>query len=106
MIPISSPFKGAMICAAAVLVPAASWAADVDYSRYFKSSTALSAVASAISILEPCENPISYAEKVEDDSVTFSATCKSSGGEAITVNINFQRDETGELFPDTFDYTN
>lgn len=107
MNPISSPFQGAVICAAIILASAVpSWAADVDFSRYFKSSTALSAVSSAISILEPCEIPISFSEKVESDTVTFSATCQSSAGEAITVNVNFQRDESGDLFPDTFDYAN
>jgi hypothetical protein len=107
MNPNSSTFKGAVICATVFLASAApSWAADVDYSRYFKSSTALSAVSSAISILEPCEKPISFSEKVDDDIVTFSASCESSDGEAITVNLTFQRDESGDLFPDSFDYAN
>ena len=107
MILISNPYKGAVICAAVFFASAApSWAADVDYSRYFKSSTALSAVSSAISILEPCEKAISFSEKVEDDIVTFSAKCESSTGEAITVNLTFQRDESGDLFPDSFDYAN
>ena len=104
---ISSVIKSGLICGTALVASAASsLAADIDYSRYFKSSTALSAISSAVSILEPCEKPIQFSEQVEKDSVTFSASCPSSDGEAITVKLSFQRDESGNLFPDSFDYAN
>ena len=106
MKPVSSLLKGAAISSCLLVVTATgATAADVDYSRYFKSATAMSAVASAISILEPCEKPIKFSEKVEEDAVTLTATCPA-GADSITVNVSFQRDETGTLFPDSFDYGN
>lgn len=85
-----------------VVTASAGIAAEVDFSRYFKSSISLSAVASAVSILEPCESPIKFSEKVEAEDVTLAATC--AGSDAITVKVHFQRDESGNLFPDSFDY--
>ncbi len=89
-----------------VLVATSANAADVDYSRYFKSSAALSAVASALSILEPCEKPIAFSETTEESAVKLKATCPATDGEAITVELSFQSDEAGNLFPDSFDYGN
>lgn len=107
MNPIKNLLKGGLIsCPLLVAATTSSFAADVDFSRYFNSATSLSAVASAISILEPCEKPIKFSEKVETDSVTLTATCPASDGEAITVNLSFQKDESGTLFPDSFDYGN
>ncbi len=81
-------------------------AAGVDFSRYFKSSTALAAVTSAVSILEPCDTPIQYTEEVSKEMVVLTAKCPATGGESISVKISFQQDEEGNLFPDTFDYGN
>lgn len=86
------------------LSTSAAMADKVDFSRYFKSSTALSAIASALSIVEPCGKPVEFKEEVSKDAVVFSARCAATGSEPITVKINFQKDEEGNLFPDTFDY--
>lgn len=102
---VSNLLKGGLVSGClTVAATTSSLAADVDFSRYFKSAAALSAVASAVSILEPCEKAIEFSEKVEGDSVTLTAVCPASDGEAITVNVEFQKDETGTLFPDSFDY--
>lgn len=107
MISISDLLKGGLICGSILVVATTSAnAADIDYSRYFKSSTALSAVASAISILEPCEKPVQFSETVEDTSVKLKATCPATDGDPITVELSFQKDDAGNLFPDTFDYGN
>ncbi|MBU2581948.1 MAG: hypothetical protein KJ622_09540 [Alphaproteobacteria bacterium] len=107
MNPVTNLLKGGLVCGALLVATStSSIAADVDFSRYFKSATALSAVASAVSILEPCEKAIKFSEKVEKESVTLTAVCPASEGDAITVNVSFQKDETGTLFPDSFDYGN
>jgi hypothetical protein len=107
MTSISSLIKGGLICGSMLVAATTSAnAADVDFSRYFKSSAALSAVASAVSILEPCEKPVKFAETVEEATVKLKATCPASDGEAITVELSFQHDEAGNLFPDAFDYGN
>jgi len=107
MNPVKNLLNSGLICGTLLVAATSSgFAADVDFSRYFKSATALSAVASAVSILEPCEKPIKFSEKVENDSVTLTATCPASDADSITVNISFQKDESGTLFPDSFDYGN
>lgn len=107
MNPIKNLLRGGLICGSLLVAATTSGsAADVDLSRYFKSSTALAAVASAVSILEPCEKPIQFSEKVEAEAVTLTATCPPSDGDAISVNVSFQMDESGTLFPDSFDYGN
>ena len=107
MTSIPSLLKSGVFCGAALVLAATSAnAADTNYARYFKSSAALSAVASAISILEPCEKPIQFSEKTEDSTVKLKATCPATDGDAITVELSFQSDEAGNLFPDSFDYGN
>lgn len=108
MKPVSSLLMGALVCGTAIAASTvASVAADkIDFSRYFKSSTSLAAVSSAVSILEPCDTPIAFSEDVDKESVTLTAVCKSSDGESISVKLSFQRDESGHLFPDSFDYGN
>ncbi|MCH9808993.1 MAG: hypothetical protein K0U74_14810 [Alphaproteobacteria bacterium] len=103
---VSSLFKGVLICGGVLVATSvSSRAADsVDFSRYFSSSTALSAVSSALSILEPCDKPIKFSEKIEKEAVELTAVCKPDEGDSISVRLSFQRDESGNLFPDSFDY--
>lgn len=102
---VTSLVKGGLVFGCLLVAATTSGhAADVDFSRYFKSATALAAASSAVSIVEPCEKAIQFSEKVEKDSVTLTVVCPASEGDAITVNVIFQKDETGTLFPDSFDY--
>ncbi|MEQ8824510.1 MAG: hypothetical protein RIC14_09060 [Filomicrobium sp.] len=93
-------------CALLAASLSAASAEGTDYSRYFKSSSALSAVASAVSILEPCEKPIKFEETKDGSTLKLKMTCPATEGDAIVVELTFQTDDAGNLFPDSFDYGN
>lgn len=96
---LSSSIAVALACAGS-----AASAADADLSRYAKSSANLSAVAAAVSLVEPCEGNITFQEAVIESYqvVELTVTCDSDTDDSRTVILRFDMLEGGGLKPASF----
>ena len=72
---------------------------EVDLSPYASASRSLSAIASALSVLEPCDEGPFYSERSGDGGAELVVTCINEGQEAAVV-ITFDED----LWPQEFSY--
>ena len=94
-----------LLCAAAlVLGVRAAEAAETDLSRYAQSSATLSAVVTAISLVEPCDGEIALAEEVIESYqvVELMVSCSSDSDDSRTVILRFDMLEGGGLRPASF----
>ncbi len=89
---------------AAVLVAGAATAAEPDFSRYASSSATLSAVVTAVALVEPCEGDITFAEEVIDSYqvVELTVACSSDADASRSVILRFDMLEGGGLRPASF----
>lgn len=88
----------AAICTAGTAV-----AAEADFSRYAGSSATLSAVVTAVSLVEPCEGEITFAEEVIDSYqvVELTVSCSDSDTSRAVI-LRFDMLEGGGLRPASF----
>ncbi len=89
----------AVVCTAGTAV-----AAEADFSRYAGSSATLSAVVTAVSLVEPCEGEITFAEEVIDSYqvVELTVSCSSDSDTSRAVILRFDMLEGGGLRPASF----
>jgi hypothetical protein len=83
---------------------ATAMAAEADLSRYAGSSSNLSAVVTAITLVEPCEGDITLSEEVIDSYqvVELTVACSSDADDTRTVILRFDMLEGGGLRPASF----
>ncbi len=79
-------------------------AAEADLLRYAGSSATLSAVVTAVSLVEPCEGDVTFAEEVIESYqvVELTVACSSDSDTARTVILRFDMLEGGGLRPASF----
>ena len=86
-------------------VTAAATAAETaDLSRYAGSSATLSAVVTAMALVEPCDGAITFAEEVIESYqvVELMVACSSDADNSRSVILRFDMLEGGKLKPASF----
>lgn len=77
---------------------------DVDLSKYSASSATLSALAAAVSLVEPCDGAIAFNEEIVESYgvVELTVSCTGGGGTSQPVILRFDMLENGKLRPASF----
>ena len=93
--------------AGGLLLAAVAWtatAAEADLTRYAGSSSNLSAVVTAITLVEPCDGGITLLEEVIESYqvVELIVACSSDQDDSRTVVLRFDMLEGGGLRPASF----
>ncbi len=76
-----------------------------DFAKYAASSATLSAIATAVSLVEPCGQPLSYTEEIIESYgvVELTVACIGDGDEEAAVILRFDIQENGYLIPQSFE---
>lgn len=75
----------------------------VDFTKYTASSATLGAVTTAVSMVEPCEGTISFAEEIVESYGVVELTVSCTGGaKANPVILRFDMLDGGKLRPASF----
>ena len=95
---------GAVCGGMALLITGTAQGAEADFKRYAGSSTNLSAVATAVSMVEPCEGDITFSEEVIESYqvVELTVGCSSDGDTSRAVILRFDMLEGGGIRPASF----
>ena len=99
----ANPTAVLLVSAWCAALPAGTAVAEnaFDFSKYADSSANLTAVATAVSLVEPCSGKISFSEATIEsyDTVELTVACE----EAKKVVLRFEILEGGKLRPASFD---
>ncbi len=90
----------AILAVAFTVAPAlAESAKPVDFAKYFRSSANISAIAAALSLIEPCKKKPEITESAKGGRIRLSFTCPDPEATAV---IEFRDFGDGVLVPDRF----
>lgn len=80
--------------------------AAIDFSKYMSHSATLAAVVTAMSMLEPCSEPLAFTDEVIESYETVELTITCQGGEngEAAIIVRFLMLENGFLAPQSFEF--